>query len=243
MGIDVHGINFLRYARKTAGFGRTLTIGRQGLHLSESFVKSFLKLNSDYVNDTYCERLLKDHFGATEVDSIDNSDFENATLILDMNQPPPEHLRGQYNTVFDGGCLEHVYNIPQALKNLSLLCKAGGQIIHVLPANNFCGHGFWQFSPELFFSLYSEVNGYRDTEVFLADTIHLSTWYKVKAPSNGKRVNIRSHTPLYALVRTVLKTTDFSHNHVQQSDYVHEWSNPKKEKNKLCCLKYQVQLI
>ena len=44
---------------------------------------------------------------------------------------------------------------PGAIK----LTKIGGMIIHALPANNFCGHGFWQFSPELFYELYSPENG------------------------------------------------------------------------------------
>jgi len=65
--------------------------------------------------------------------------------------------------------MEHVFNASQGLKNVTRLCAPGGQIIHSLPANNFCNHGFWQFSPELFFSLYSDKNGYSETEIFLAD--------------------------------------------------------------------------
>ena len=45
------------------------------------------------------------------------------------------------------------------------LCKNGGTIIHSLPSNNNCGHGFWQFSPELFFSLYNEKNGFKNNEM------------------------------------------------------------------------------
>lgn len=225
MGIEMHGFHFLHYARKFGSFNQTLTIGRQGLHVDESYVRKCLKLKADYRHSTYCEELLKDQFGSSVVDSVDHSDFENASLVFNMNYPPPVHLQGKYDTVFDGGCLEHIYNIPQALKNLSLMCKKGGQIIHVLPANNFCGHGFWQFSPELFFSMYSTSNGYSDTEVFVADASKHSKWYKVHPPYNGKRVTIRSNAPLYVLVRTVLQKEDFSHADIQQSDYVHEWSN------------------
>src|SRR6516162_6511281 len=42
---------------------------------------------------------------------------------------------------------------------------------------NYCGHGFWQFSPELFFSLYSEKNGYSDTRIFLVSLDDWDTWY------------------------------------------------------------------
>lgn len=173
----------------------------------------------------FCEDLLMEYFGATSVDSIDNSNYEKATIIHDMNAALPEHLHGKFDTVIDGGCLEHIYNIPQALKNCSQLVRRGGQIIHILPANNFCGHGFWQVSPELFFSLYSAKNGYSETEVFLADLADEERWFRVKRPENGLRVDVTNSTPVYVLARTVLDRSDFSHADVQQSDYRYEWEN------------------
>jgi hypothetical protein len=134
--------------------------------------------------------------------------------------------------VFDGGCLEHIFNAPQALKNFSLMCAPGGQIIHSLPANNECGHGFWQVSPELFFSLYSEANGYRDTRVFLANLRDRRAWYEVRKPEGGARAMVTSRTPLYVLVRTRKAAAGFSHENVQQSDYVHEWTTGAPPKAK-----------
>jgi hypothetical protein len=104
------------------------------------------------------------------------------------------------------------------------LCKVGGQIIHILPANNFCGHGFWQISPELFFSLYSEKNGYEQTEIFIMDTINTNDIKKLNAPVDGNRILIDGQNPIYVAVRTVLSKENFSHLHVQQSDYVYLWS-------------------
>ena len=225
MGIDLHGLNFLRYAKKRRLFGDTMTIGRQGLHVSEPIVKKLVGTKPSYKNLAYCEELLTEYFGATVVESMDNSDYEKATHIHDMNEPLPKSLYGKYDTVIDAGSLEHVYNAPQALKNCSHLCKLDGQILHVLPANNFCGHGFWQFSPELFFSLYSEKNGYSETEVFLADLSNTTKWYQVREPKGGERVIVTSSEELYVLVRTVLTRTDFSHSDVQQSDYVYVWEN------------------
>jgi hypothetical protein len=109
--------------------------------------------------------------------------------------------------------------------NCSLACKPGGQVLHVLPANNFCGHGFFQFSPELFFSLYSHRNGYHDVEVFMADVTNLNVWYQVIQPSNGERVTVESSSALYVLVRAVRTGREFSHAQVQQSDYVSQWES------------------
>lgn len=224
MGVDLHGLNFLRYAKTKQPLGSVITIGRQGLHVIEPLVKEIFQTGASYKNQTYCEELLTKYMGATGVESVDHSNFEGASHVHDMNQPLPSDLAGRFDTVFDGGCLEHIYNAPQALKNCSLLCKPGGQISHVLPGNNFCGHGFWQFSPELFFSLYSEGNGYADTQVFMADLYNTRQWYQVKKPANGVRVNVMSSNPLYVMVRTVRVGTEFSHDHVQQSDYEFEWN-------------------
>ncbi len=227
MGIDAQALNFLRYAQKRGSFGKTLTIGRQFLYVPGDLVKKRLGIPGDYRQPEYCEELLRNHFGASQVDSLDNSDYEGASVIVDMNSPLPASA-SKYDTVFDGGSLEHIFNVPQALANVSSLCRPGGQILHVLPSNNFCGHGFWQFSPELFFSLYSRKNGYTDTEVFIARPLQLKKWFKVTPPSDGRRVNIRSSGPLYVLVRTVLGSEGVSQRDVQQSDYVHEWkAGPK----------------
>jgi hypothetical protein len=220
MGIDIHGLNLLRFARKRQTFGRVATIGRQGLHVSHKDIKELLGLDRVPDYGPFCEEFLRFYFGASVVDSFDNSSFEGATHIVDMNKPLPSEV--VYDTIFDGGCLEHIYNAPQALYNLSKMCAEGGQILHVLPANNFCGHGFWQFSPELFFSLYSEANGYAETEVFLADLDSHNTWYQVKKPQDGKRAIATSVTPIYVLVRA-RRFGAFSHENVQQSDYIHAW--------------------
>lgn len=234
MGIDEHGLLFLQYAKTFRDFGKTVTIGRQDIYARESFVRGAVQAGSDYKNEKYCEQLLSNYFGASAVDSVDNSAFDGASIIHDMNLPLPSHLAASYDTVIDGGCLEHIYNIPEALKNCSQLCKPGGQILHILPANNFCGHGFWQFSPELFFSLYSDKNGYQDTEVILADLSDSTRWFKVSPPSKGHRVDVICSTELYALVRTVLSDASFSHNNIQQSDYAFAWTNePARMKPKV----------
>ena len=227
MGIDIPSLNFLLYAHKFGNFNKTITIGRQNLNIRIP-IKKLIPINTKYgyENEIYADRLLKDYFGSTIVDSIDITDYEGATIIHDMNTPIPENLKYKYDTVIDSGTLEHIYNIPQALENVSFLCRPGGQIIHILPANNWCGHGFWQMSPELFFSLYSDKNGYENTEVFLASARNSTNiFYKVIKPENGRRVIIYSKDELYVFARTVLKTKEFSHKNVQQSDYVYLWNN------------------
>ena|SRR5215471_5507438 len=219
MGIDAHARAFIAYASAKKPLGRVATIGRQSLMVRADIAKF----------GRYCESFLAERFNAVLVESFDYSDYEGATYTVDLNHPfvPCK----TYNTVLDCGSLEHIYNVPQALANVSALCDKGAQIIHVLPANNFCGHGFWQFSPELFFSLYSDSNGYAETEVFLADLQNRQAWFEVKRPANGKRAQVVSKAPLYVLCRTV-KNSQCSSKNVQQSDYVHTWSHEVRTREK-----------
>jgi hypothetical protein len=228
MAIDIHGLNFLLLAAKETGFGRTATIGRQSLAIPKETIRKLLNLEAARDFGPFCEDLLKAHFGSTIIDSWDYSDFEGATCIADLNKPLV--IESGYDTVIDCGSLEHIYNAPEALKNLSLMCAEGGRILHVLPSNNYCGHGFWQFSPELFFSLYSQANGYRGTRVFLAG-IAPDRWYEVKPPGNGQRVDITSSTKLLILV-TTRRITRFRHENVQQSDYIHAWGGAPARRNR-----------
>ena len=226
MGIDAHGLNCMKYAKKFGDFGETVTLGRQNILISSSKMKTIFGRGIDWKSEKFCERLLSTYFGAKVTDSIDNSSYEGASHIHDMNQPMPGDFK-EYDTVMDLGTIEHVFNISQALNNMIRLCKKGGQILHVSPGNNFCGHGFWQISPELFFSLYSEKNGFKDTEVFVASRKRKNTWYKVKPPAPGQRVPLMSRTKLYTICRTVLVDKDISRN-VQQSDYVEAWTKDNK---------------
>ena len=127
--------------------------------------------------------------------------------------------------------MEHVFNFPQAIKNCSELLKKNGQILHILPANNFSGHGFYQFSPEFYYSVYSEENGFENTEVFLAeypeDNKHIDYWYKTTKPKDGKRIEFYSDCAVGALVITKKKQSK-SNIKVIQSDYVEAYKNTRK---------------
>jgi len=221
MGLDIQNIRLLNHCHQYGDFEDTLTIGRQGIYVNEEQLKYLLEddsLTGIRCGETYCENILISNYGSTKVDSIDYSDYEKCTIVHDMNIPVENNIQ-KYDTIFDGGSLEHIFNVNQALKNVSSMCKPGGQIIHSLPANNQCGHGFWQFSPELFLSLYSEKNGYSDTEVYIASVHRHDDIVKVEPHNANGRIEINIEGPSYLWVRTVLKKDSFNHDGIQQVDY------------------------
>lgn len=223
MGIDVHVLGFLRYERERGGdFGQTVMLGRQELHLTPLQVERAFAGTDGRRFGRFAEELLEAELGATSVDSLDNSDFEGASVVHDLNVPLLDPL-GPFDVVLDLGTLEHVFDVRTALSNVSSLASVGGRIVHVLPGNQFCGHGFWQFAPELFFSLYTEGHGYTDTEVFVAELPREGHWWQVRRPVDGERVNLRGPVPMYVMCRTTKSRHDVDHRSVQQSDYVHVW--------------------
>lgn len=98
--------------------------------------------------------------GFDTVDSLDFNDLEENNIIFDLNseETPPE-LTESYDLILDGGTLEHIFHVPNCLKNIHRMLKTGGRVIHVSPASNFFEHGFYSFSPCFFIDYYTK-NGY-----------------------------------------------------------------------------------
>ena len=99
--------------------------------------------------------------GFETVDSIDYYADERPSHVLDLNEPVPATMEGQYSLVYDGGTMEHCFDPPRVLRNAVLLAKPGGTVVHHVPMNNWVNHGFYQFSPTLFFDFYASC-GFED---------------------------------------------------------------------------------
>jgi hypothetical protein len=237
MGIDVNGARFLLFARALeVDFSRTAMMGRQALHLQRADLRKCFSAFGHEVPDElleavftdasgYAERLLS-VLGALELHSFDNSPFEGATVVHDLNQPVPAEYENRYTAVLDGGCLEHVFNFPVALKSCMEMVSIGGHYLGITPANNFFGHGFYQFSPELFFSAFTAENGFEIRKVLTYEDTPYARWYAVRDPKAlGGRVTLTNVTQLYLLViaRRTHKVEIFARP-PQQSDYVTLWN-------------------
>lgn len=118
------------------------------------------------------------------IDSCDYSDYERATVIHDLSVPVPDNLKNKYTCVIDGGTLEHVFDYLVGLKNVMDMVAIGGHLILMTPGNNWFGHGFYQFSPELFYTALSEENGFIGTKVFCNNG---RKWYLIENPSDTAR--------------------------------------------------------
>jgi SAM-dependent methyltransferase len=117
------------------------------------------------------ETLLK-ALGFDEVHSFDYSDYEGATHVFDLNSEKlSDDFANSYDVVLDSGTIEHVFHIPNVLKNIYHMTKVGGRVIFLAPSSNHVDHGFYMFSPTFFVDYYS-ANG------FEIETIYVVRYYR-----------------------------------------------------------------
>lgn len=235
MGIDAKGAQFLLAARGFGvSFARSATLGRQRLFLPPSWLRHRLHafgidLEAGRAAElfTAAEGFAEPFFrvlGAERVVSLDASDYEGATRLVDLNGTLPADLEGAFSAVVDAGTLEHVFDFPAAVGNCMRMVERGGHLLMVTVANNMAGHGFYQFSPELLYRVFSEASGFR-VERMLVTEISSARWYEVSDPlAVGDRVQLRTFRPVYLCVaarrvaiRPVLAAAP------QQSDYLSAW--------------------
>lgn len=157
--------------RRSPFSGRLLQLGRQSLFFDSAAWERFcagwsLPRPVGRADDFSFFQAL----GFDEVESLDVVADEMPTYVADLNRPLPKEWAGRFDCVYDGGTIEHVFNVAQSLKSVVRLLKVGGRAIHVAVMSNYIDHGFYQFSPTLFWDFYT-ANGFAVERMYLADLL------------------------------------------------------------------------
>lgn len=215
MGLDINGIRLLLYARQLgASYSRIATLGRQQLFSAHARVCDELdKFDVPYPagfrqgRSRYCEDLLS-LLGGQEIQSIDNSTYESATIIHDMNHPLPDSYKGRFTAVFDAGTLEHIFNYPTAIRNCMELLSEGGHFVCITPTNNFMGHGFYQFGPDLLATVFSPQNGFELVKLLVCEAFVGSQWYEIVRPAGEADARVKLINNYPTLLMAIARKTD-----------------------------------
>ena len=189
MGLPMPCLRFLaREHRRQPFVGPVLVLGRQAVNATSQQVLSMLRVegieptplpdemslhtgipsllranNAEYISDKAFFWTL----GGLPLFALDISDYEGADYIADLNSPVSDELAERFGLIIDGGMFEHVFDLKQAFINVNRMLKPGGRVIHMNPATNFLEHGFYQFSPCLFYDYYG-INGFDGLQCFIA---------------------------------------------------------------------------
>jgi len=196
--------------------------------LKEEKIKYSLKKQfsvKNYISDDYFFKCL----GFSEVSSLDYSDFESADIIFDLNNENiPKKLENSFDMIIDAGTTEHVFNIPNVLKNLYKMLQVGGRIIHCSPSSNHIDHGFYMFSPTLFWDYYS-ANKFHINNCFVIKSCMLhdiSPWrISIYEPGCLDRVSFGGlDNSRYSIFISVTKSVNSTYNIIpQQGAYRKAW--------------------
>lgn len=231
MGMGTSDLKFLLSAKDLGFSGRNIcTLGRQSFFGRESEINRVLNeygvapiklpnVNSEHTADDVLGRL------GYEITSVDVSQWEGATIQHDLNYQIPQILIGQFDLVMDNGTLEHIFNYPIALKNAMQMVREGGHLMLHTPVNNACGHGFYQFSPELFYRVLSPANGFQMIRMYIHGR---GRQYHVADPIRVHgRVTLSNSEDSYVMVHA-RKVVEVPFSSPQQSDYVASWNRVAK---------------
>jgi len=189
MALDYHAVKFINTLNLSGK--RILMLGRQ--HDRTKFPCMF------------AEPRFKSK-GAFEVDSLDIDGGEGANIIADLNKPIKTSLYNQYDLIWDGGTLEHVFNIPVAFENVKKMLKTDGIFISQ-QVTGVVGHGYYVLSPELYFKWYRPENGFKDSECWSYPMTRFGRFFSLKKVIwENKRIEWSILPRMF-----IFKTTKFNH--------------------------------
>ena len=207
MGIDITALELILLSQQYVKLKNTdiLTLGRQQIHIECNDINNSLnKYNFGHLVDkfnyyNYSENLFMQLLNGNCVDSIDNSNYEEASIIYNLNLPYNSSKKYQY--IYDGGTIEHIFNIPQVIENVINMLDIDGLFVSVTCNNNFSGHGMYQFSPEFFLSSLNKKYG-MEIEAIYIGKVHtkFEEWIDVNDYKGGRNCSkFDTNDPVYIL--------------------------------------------
>ena len=202
----------LREHRRLPIKGTVVTIGRQSVALTRDEANKLLIQEGVPIRDArlvevdeatvgssglnfISDRSFFSMFSEAKVLSLDVSAYEGADIVHDLNTPLPSHLRSMADFIYNGSCLDNLFDPASAIKAMSQMLRPCGRIIHAEHGSPIQG-ALICYSPEWFFNFYA-VNDYVQCVTLKAKFEHLiGDWrvipWKAYAEGNGKLVPAQS---------------------------------------------------
>lgn len=193
MGLSAPTLKFILILSKKYNLkGPLLTYGNQDIYADIETIKKWVKeynlpgiyskeylkstsldlkqINPESENFVHAKTFFR-QIGIKEKDyyDVDKFDFDKPKIIHDLEKPFNKKYNNFFNFVIDSGTLEHIFDIKSVMVNTIKITKIGGYVLHMIPANNFLNHGFYQISPTFFYDFYI-ANGFKIIESYITET-------------------------------------------------------------------------
>lgn len=170
MGVDFPQVRFLDHcARKGAFKDPMLSLGSLTIQEPEEIIIKYARdwgyarLESEKTGRAF----FAERYGIQSYTDCDVNGL--ADEYIDLGLPLQAQFKNRYMTIFNGGTLEHVFDMRQAVENIHDALMVGGIIIHTTPTSWF-DHGFVNHNPVMH-HLVAKANGY--------ETVAEATYYHV----------------------------------------------------------------
>lgn len=165
----------------------------QGLYDESEIDQDTLRTKNSISDASYIKNLI-----GMETFSFDATLYEKAERVLDLNIPFDSQMNSSelnsFDGLFDGGCLDNVWNPSQSQMNLVSLLKSNGRIINWVCGSNWPGV-FCMVSCEWLLSFYA-INQFKKIRVYWFHPIEdQSKWPNLSAevwrfnPSFTRKLN------------------------------------------------------
>jgi len=219
--------------------GRTLMLGRQGFTIQTPFRDFYEKTLANHgfdgtrfdlvQEDGYAETLMS-KLGFGDMETMDFSDYQGATILHDLNKKLPKNLEKKFDLIVDGGTIEHVFNVPVALETMYRMLKPGGRFVSANGMSGWHGHGMYQFSPELVWTFWKRACNCNVIDCRAMPTIPNDEFGQVSFSDpalTGKRLRLKNKIgPRRTYLYYEIEKTKDSHlpDFALQSDYETRWN-------------------
>lgn len=173
--------DYLSIGRQTAGFTfeEAAEFLRQEGISPQLDVPVFPDRTSAKRPDWIDDRTFFSMFCDARVRALDVSKYEQADIIHDMNKPVPSKLHNIADFIFEGSCIDNMFNPAQAMLNIDLMLKPRGRLFMVnagsiVPKDTFVALG------EEWYENFLQSNGYKDISVesWSYDHVYDPVWHK-----------------------------------------------------------------
>ncbi len=106
-------------------------------------------------------------FTDARVASLDVSNYEQADVVCDMQGMLPSKYRGYADFIFNGSCLDNIFDSAAALRNMTLLAKPTGRIYSFEQGNSH-PTAYLKYSADWFMDYYA-LNEFADCKTYIVN--------------------------------------------------------------------------
>jgi SAM-dependent methyltransferase len=165
--------------------GTVLTIGRQSVALTGNQMDCLLKrfdipkrggttyeIDYDTVGVDKSQACITQEsffqaFADVTVRPIDVSAYENADIVYDVQDKLPWRYKSCADFIYNGSCLDNIFDPGAAIKNISRMLKSDGRVYH-FEQGNAHPTAYLKYSADWFMD-YFAINNYADCKTYICD--------------------------------------------------------------------------